>query len=613
MSSHNSNAISPSSLPLKLSMGRRTDRPDVETEYADLQRQYRVVESEKKVYTEKTQTQLKKLEAMVEKLQEDNVTLRQEIKNLEQRKQSFQQNTISPKVAELSEKISTYGEKVDAETSRLQDLENETISLQQKIKSQQDLIGGIGLTQIEHQTNGYIKTLENRLQTVLSKHSETVAQTKKIRHDIESKKREKQVFDSLARKREKDIIDRKKRMSKIVEESNYAYEARDDLQNKMFSIRERMVKETAEHEEQLIEMRKLIEQEEQRRSEIERVITALVGNVSVNAAIADPNEFQKSTKGTGGTSKNKTGTSSTAPSVVEQLLPDDDIPVLSIDDQIKKFEDFFARLSPLVGDLTDPVEIVDKIIGNEFQNFSRFNFINETHKQCDMLEASIHTLKEELEQSKKASDTGGDKIRKKLLEGLQQQLEDTEKKTEKFENKAAQCLKVFSVKEGIHEILDRLGDYRTRDLSINELNETNIWRILATISMALSPYLTGYIHSHSKEGMDVDDNNQTQNSGVLLNKTNALLGLSEGVIEDLMAQSSLVQIDPPTTGYDSTDPEDQVYPFSSEEMRLRLTGAWTGTGRDTATPSRHHRSGKMSSLKGSRSRPSTSTSALSVA
>lgn len=24
--------------------------------------------------------------------------------------------------------------------------------------------------------------------------------------------------------------------------------------------------------------------------------------------------------------------------------------------------------------------------------------------------------------------------------------------------------------------------------------------------------------------------------------------------------------------YDSTDPEDQVYPFSSEEMRLKLTG-----------------------------------------
>lgn len=206
-------------------------------------------------------------------------------------------------------------------------------------------------------------------------------------------------------------------------------------------------------------------------------------------------------------------------------------------------------------------------------------------------------------------------------------MEDTEKKTEKFENKAAQCLKVFSVKEGIHDILDKLGDYRTRDLSINELNETNIWRLLATISTALAPHLVGYINSSSKEGMDNYDESthhslpaHAESNASVLNKTNALLGLSEGVIEDLMALSSLVQIDPPTTGYDSTDPEDQVYPFSSEEMRLRLTGAWTGTnGRDSGTPSRQHRSSTASSkhrssLKAaSRSRPSTSSSALSVA
>jgi hypothetical protein len=130
---------------------------------------------------------------------------------------------------------------------------------------------------------------------------------------------------------------------------------------------------------------------------------------------------------------------SLAPSVTDPLLTDDEIQVSSIDDQIKKYEEFFSRLSPLVGELNDPADTVNKIIGtplslqfflicitltmilsgDEFQNFSRFNFINETHKQCDMLEASINTLKEELEQSKKASDTGGDKIRKKLLEGLQ--------------------------------------------------------------------------------------------------------------------------------------------------------------------------------------------------
>lgn len=73
---------------------------------------------------------------------------------------------ISPKVAELSEKISNYMAKVDTETNRLQQLDNESQNLQQRIKSQQDVLGGMGLTQIEIQTSSYAKTLENRLQTV---------------------------------------------------------------------------------------------------------------------------------------------------------------------------------------------------------------------------------------------------------------------------------------------------------------------------------------------------------------------------------------------------------------------------------------------------------------
>ena len=55
---------------------------------------------------------------------------------------------------------------VETETNRLQQLENESSNLQQRIKNQQDLLGGIGLTQIEQQTHGYIKILENRLQNV---------------------------------------------------------------------------------------------------------------------------------------------------------------------------------------------------------------------------------------------------------------------------------------------------------------------------------------------------------------------------------------------------------------------------------------------------------------
>lgn len=267
------------------------------------------------------------------------------------------------------------------------------------------------------------------------------------------------------------------------------------------------------------------------------------------------------------------------------------------------------------------------MLGDEFQNFSRFNFINETNKEAEKLEEEIKQLKVEVERCKKSEDTGGDKIRKKLLEGLQQQLEDTERKTEKFEAKAAACLKVFGVKDMLHEILDSLGDSRVRDLSISELNETNIWRFLAALSMGLRPYLRGYINTRSREHQNsttdnydydptniINGNTNSNNNGTVFNKTNALLGLSDKVIEDLLAQSSLVQIDPPTTGFDSADAEDQAYPFSAEEMRMKLTGTWNGAAhRDAMSPSRRSKrhASSPSSKKGER-QLKLSASALSL-
>lgn len=47
---------------------------------------------------------------------------------------------------------------------------------------------------------------------------------------------------------------------------------RDDLQNKMFSIRERTAKETTEYEEQLVETSKLIDQEEAKKTDLERSV-----------------------------------------------------------------------------------------------------------------------------------------------------------------------------------------------------------------------------------------------------------------------------------------------------------------------------------------------------
>jgi hypothetical protein len=60
----------------------------------------------------------------------------------------------------------------------------------------------------------------------LSKYSEIITGNKILRDRIDSRKMEKQMYDGIFKKKEREIATIKKEMARIVEESNYAYEAR---------------------------------------------------------------------------------------------------------------------------------------------------------------------------------------------------------------------------------------------------------------------------------------------------------------------------------------------------------------------------------------------------
>jgi len=56
-------------------------------------------------------------------------------------------------------------------------------------------------------------------------------------------------------------------------------------------------------------------------------------------------------------------------------------------------------------------------------------------------------------------------------------------------------------------------------------------------------------------------------NGALINRFAALLGLSDTTITSLLANNVLVAIDPPTTGIDSNEAEEEIFPLSSEDVK----------------------------------------------
>merc|ERR1711988_1484663 len=78
-----------------------------------------------------------------------------------------------------------------------------------------------------------IRILENRLDKALVRFNESLATNRKLRETIDNLRRERAVFDTIYKKLEKEHQEAKRLMAEIIENSNQAYESRDEAQAKL--------------------------------------------------------------------------------------------------------------------------------------------------------------------------------------------------------------------------------------------------------------------------------------------------------------------------------------------------------------------------------------------
>merc|ERR1719274_504516 len=91
-----------------------------------------------------------------------------------------------------------------------------------------------------------IRVLENRLDKSLQKFNEAIAYNKSLREQIDGLRRERVVFDSIYKKLEVELQQKKKEMANIIEQANAAYEARDQAQAQMASLKQQADKKQEE-------------------------------------------------------------------------------------------------------------------------------------------------------------------------------------------------------------------------------------------------------------------------------------------------------------------------------------------------------------------------------
>eukprot|EP00002_Diphylleia_rotans_P019328 TRINITY_DN3741_c0_g1_i5.p1 TRINITY_DN3741_c0_g1~~TRINITY_DN3741_c0_g1_i5.p1 ORF type:complete len:543 (+),score=158.28 TRINITY_DN3741_c0_g1_i5:62-1690(+) len=515
-----------------------TGGQDVEGELAELHRRFRIMEGERKSYTETSQSDIRKQRATIEKLKRENEYLKDELSQVESQSVDHSANqSTSVHISKLQENIDALNRKIDAEKARIDELDRHLKLLQDRIMEQKQELGGVTATrEAGLAINRQIKILENRLDKALVKFNQALAENKELREQIDSLRRERVVFDNIYKKHEKDLLDQKKEMAGVIEMSNSAYEQRDEAQNRVIQLKEKSDKEIAAFEAEMKELNRIIEQDRKMKDFMK---------LRENPDKPGSEEKKKKKKG------------------IWEFTNGRAAAQLSME-KVQTYEEGFAKIQAATG-ISDIDEFVNAFIKVEDQNFSLFNFVNELNNEIEKLEEQISEIRAEIEKYK-SQGINSDNQRKKILKDLEERLLRTESKSEQYENKHNQSMRIAgSLKAAIQSIFNRIGCNTSAVIEMlgnQGVTEANMMQYLGIIEQRANEILRSY--------QAIQTQNQEAASGQQAPGQPSMASLGPAAPPGSLS----FYINPPSTNEEEDsdeeeDNEDDDRPLTREELKSK--------------------------------------------
>ena len=133
-------------------------------------------------------------------------------------------------IAKLQDQGDMFTRKIEIEKRKIDDLQEKIDTLLAKSSDQRKKMGGINAAR-ENQiaVNKRLKVLENKLDQSMIKYNESLSRNKSLREEINESRRQRMVYDAVYKKLEQELAGKKRKMAKIIADSNEAYEIRDSL------------------------------------------------------------------------------------------------------------------------------------------------------------------------------------------------------------------------------------------------------------------------------------------------------------------------------------------------------------------------------------------------
>ncbi|TPX55688.1 hypothetical protein PhCBS80983_g05122 [Powellomyces hirtus] len=412
-----------------------------ELELQKLQRQYRIMEGDRKAYSEESRLLIAKQRATIDKLKRENQYLVDELGLLDMRTDDRRKSSAHNKKAEaMAEQADLYNRKIRAILGDIAELDNAIALMDRDIEQQRQQLGGVNAAYENSEAIGkQIKVLENRLDKALVKFNKSLAVNKRMRSTIDNLRRERMVFDNIYRKFERELAEQKKQMADIIEASNSAYEARDEAQARIIALREKADKE---HQAYIQEIKELDRSLEQDRRLKEFMATKVADRQPAEEPLG--HSLADGEKGSG----NKKEKSTTKPRFGSQE---------ALNDSLEAYNSAFDEIRRETG-ASSIKDLVERMKTVEDENFSLFNYVNETNNDIEQLAEEIVEIQSKIDALKVRNVKEDDEMGQEL-KALEAQLNTCMEKHEHYEKQYAEMVYVISdLRNGVERLVTRFDN-----------------------------------------------------------------------------------------------------------------------------------------------------------
>lgn len=435
---------------------------EAQMEMSNLRRQYRCMRNDRKTYTEETENTVRKQNKTIDALLKENEELEGMILVARSRQnEMFDQGNVE-KIVELLDREKQVQEELKQEKDAIACVEKQVANMRETINKQcKKMGGGQDVNHKKHVANLKLtRVLENRLDEMTKKFNDVLTNNYHLREHIGHIEGQKARFLDLSKRLQTEILEGKREIDRIVEIATSHFNARDEAQHRMASLRERAERDLAMYKAEIKDVMRVLKHDQKLR------------------------DFM--------TTKTEDRSSILEQELIARTLKKMEIQLGGLIQEATKYEVIFDQIKEATG-IEDTNTLVESFIENEDKNFALFNYVNNMNTEIECLQDGIKYLKDEFELIRKEG-VENDVRRKEILQ-------EFEEKMVKVTEESTSVKKEYKVTKRLLELLKPKLE--------------SVFNSIKCDRTAITSLLGGSV--------TVDDNNMLQYLGIVEQKCNQLL------------------------------------------------------------------------------------------